>query len=217
MCRDVTRGRAGRRLARYGGALLVAAAISGAPADAAVLAGAPLMAALHQGGYVLVMRHARAPPLFPDVVSSAPGGQRYERRLDASGRKSARAMGGTIRALQVSLGSVFSSPARRALETARLVSLQEPTVAEELGEEGAGTPDASSSQGLWLQRKAAESPAAGTNTLIVTHSPIIWSAFGAGVGPVAEGEVLVFQPDGADGARLVGRVRIEEWPANLPR
>jgi hypothetical protein len=49
--------------------------------------------------------------------------------------------------------------------------------------------------------------------MIVTHAPNITGAFGANVSDVADGEILIFRPDGNGDAMLAGRIKIEDWPA----
>jgi hypothetical protein len=53
---------------------------------------------------------------------------------------------------------------------------------------------------------------AGTNTIIVTHFPNVNEAFAADAAGLADGEALIFHPDGRGGAVVIGRIRIEEWP-----
>jgi hypothetical protein len=65
-------------------------------------------------------------------------------------------------------------------------------------------------QAVWL-RKAVTQFKAGTNTILVTHFPNIRGAFPQ-LTDVADGEALVYGPDGKGGATLVARVKIEEWP-----
>jgi 3-dehydroquinate synthase class II len=71
----------------------------------------------------------------------------------------------------------------------------------------------SKGQTVWLQAKVAERPRAGTNTIIVTQFPNIAEAFGQEASGLAEGEALIIRPDGAGADEIVGRVKIEEWPA----
>jgi hypothetical protein len=42
------------------------------------------LSALQQGGYVLVMRHASAPPEAPDSQTANPDNEKLERQLDAA-------------------------------------------------------------------------------------------------------------------------------------
>jgi hypothetical protein len=46
----------------------------------------------------------------------------------------------------------------------------------------------------------------------VTHFPNLTAAFPQMAAGVADGESLVFGPDGKGGATLVARVKIEDWP-----
>jgi hypothetical protein len=49
--------------------------------------------------------------------------------------------------------------------------------------------------------------------VLITHVPNITAAFPAETPPLAQGEALVFASDGKGGARVVGRIKIEEWAA----
>jgi hypothetical protein len=66
-------------------------------------------------------------------------------------------------------------------------------------------------QAEWLQAKVREFTR-GTNSLLITHLPNVTAAFPDVLPAVAEGEALVFGPDGKGGARVLGRIKIEEWP-----
>ena len=55
-----------------------------------------------------------------------------------------------------------------------------------------------------LAALAAEMPARGMNTLLVTHSGNIVGAFPEQPAPVAEGEIFVMRPDGRGGTTVVG-------------
>jgi len=66
-------------------------------------------------------------------------------------------------------------------------------------------------QGDWLRAQVAQFRR-GTNTFIVTHLPNISAAFPEDAQGIADGEALVFGPDGKGGATLLARIRIEDWP-----
>jgi hypothetical protein len=178
--------------------------------QADALSGAAVVTALRQGGYVLLMRHASSPPAPPAAGSTEPDNTKLERQLDGTGRRSA--MGGAIKTLSIPIGEVWSSLTYRALEV-RLASLPNPTTAVELGDGGQSMQAISKGQTVWLQAKVAERPRAGTNTIIVTQFPNIAEAFGQEASGLAEGEALIIRPDGAGADEIVGRVKIEEWPA----
>jgi phosphohistidine phosphatase SixA len=178
-----------------------------APADRA------LMVALRQGGYVLVMRHASAPRTPPTAGQASADNRGLERELDEPGRSSARAMGEAFRTLGIRFSRIWSSPTYRAMQTVRLAGLRGAIPATELGESVQGMQAPADQPGIaWLRARVAEAPEAGANTLLVTHTPNILGAFADRVPDVAEGEILVFHPDGAGSASLLARVRIGEWP-----
>jgi phosphohistidine phosphatase SixA len=184
-------------------------------AHAQTLSNADLVAALRQGGYVLVMRHASSPAAVPDEKNARPDNVKRERQLDEAGRAAAAAMGEAIRRLKISIGEVLASPTYRTIETVRMAGLGSPRTHAELGDRGRSMQGVTAVEGRWLQQRASQRPAAG-NTLIVTHSPNIASAFGRAAADVDEGETLVFRPDGAGGATMVARVRIDEWARLAP-
>ena len=53
------------------------------------------------------------------------------------------------------------------------------------------------------------------NTILVTHMPNLTREFPQ-ISGVADGETLVFRPDGKGNAPLIGRIKIEEWPGLVP-
>ncbi len=175
------------------------------------LSGAVLVAALRQGGYALVVRHASSPRETPDRESADPENRDLERQLDRHGRETAAAMGDAIRALQIPIGDVFTSPTYRARETARLARLPNPRPEPELGDGGRSMSGATGEQSAWLQAHVAEWPAK-TNTVFVTHLPNIAGAFPAWASELSDGDTLVLGPDGRGGIRLVARIEIEAWP-----
>jgi len=173
------------------------------------LTGASLTIALRRGGYVIVMRHASAPREEPDARTANADNTARERQLDAAGRTASIAMDEALRRLEIPINEVFTSPTYRARETVRLLGLANPTSVDELGDGGRSMQGVSPAQTAWLQKIVARVPAG--NSLIVTHMPNIAAAFPQ-ASAVADGESLIFRPDGRGGATIVARVRIEEWP-----
>ena len=174
------------------------------------LTGQALASALRRGGYVIVMRHASSPREVPDKKTANPDNVKLERQLDETGRTTAIAMGKALRDLKIPIGDVFTSPTYRAMETVRLGQFGNPQPVVELGDAGQSMQPVQEAQATWLKQKVTESPK-GTNTLLVTHMPNLSRAF-PNVTGVADGEALVFRPDGKGGTQLVGRIKIEEWP-----
>jgi phosphohistidine phosphatase SixA len=163
------------------------------------------------------MCHASSPRTTPTADTAEPDNFRLERQLDAAGRDSARAMGAASKTLHIPIGDVLSSATCRALETVRLASLPPARTFDELGGGGASMRAADAARAIWLEQKVAERPRAETNTLFVTHCPNITGAFGERAAKIADGDMLVFHPDGKGHMELVGRIKIEEWPGLAAR
>src|SRR3989338_2417103 len=93
---------------------------------------------LRDGGFIIVMRHASSPRQPPEANAVNPDNIKRERQLDESGSRSATSMGEALRRLQIPVVEVVSSPAYRALETARLIGFTDPSIINELSNEGMG-------------------------------------------------------------------------------
>jgi phosphohistidine phosphatase SixA len=176
---------------------------------AQALKGDALVRALQKGGYVIVMRHTSSPRDVPDKKTANPDNTKPERQLDEEGRTTATAMGKALRDLKIPIGEVFTSPTYRALETVKYAQLGKPQAVVELGDNGQSMKGGTEAQAVWLRNAVKKFPS-GTNTILVTHFPNIRGAFPE-LTDVADGEALVFGPDGKGGATLVGRIKIEEW------
>jgi phosphohistidine phosphatase SixA len=188
----------------------VAAILLACSAYAQTLQGDALVRALRQGGYVIVMRHASSPRNVPDKKTANPDNTKPERQLDQEGRTTATAMGKAVHDLKIPIGEVFTSPTYRALETVKYAQLGKAQPVDALGDNGQSMQGGTEAQAAWL-RKAVTQFKAGTNTILITHFPNIRGAFPE-LTDVADGEALVYGADGKGGAKLVGRIKIDEWP-----
>ena len=180
-------------------------------ASAQQLQGKSLVNALQRGGYVILMRHANAPRELPSAQTADPENVHLERQLDENGRATAVAFGKALRDFKIPIGQVLSSPTYRAFETARYAQLPSPNAIPELGDNGQSMQITKESQAAWLQKHVTEFPS-GSNTILITHQPNIAGAFPQWSDSLSEGEALILGPDGKGGARLIARVKIEEWP-----
>ena len=193
-------------------AFLGTAPFSAQSEDTAPLSGPQIMERLRAGGCVLVMRHARSPQAAPAASTANADNPHRERQLDAAGEADARALGAAVRALHVAIRPIYSSPTYRARQTVQLAQLGEPQIIEQLAESERGMSGAAQhSQVEWLRQAVAQSPPAGSNTLVVTHTPNIVGAFGSRASGIAPGESLVFEPRQGGGTRLLGRITVHEW------
>jgi phosphohistidine phosphatase SixA len=114
-------------------------------------------------------------------------------------------MGKALRDLKIPIGAVLTSPTYRALETIRYAQFGNPQAFPELGDNGQSMQGGTEAQATWLRQKVKEFPK-GTNTLIVTHMPNMSRAFPESTNNLADGEALIFGPNG-----VFARVKIEEW------
>jgi phosphohistidine phosphatase SixA len=173
-----------------------------------------LVSTLEKGGNVLVMRHASSPREVPDAKTANADNTNRERQLDEAGRTTATKMGKAMRDLKIPIGDVLSSPTYRALETVRLAQWANVMPTPELGDGGQSMQGVADTQAMWLQKKVTEMPRSA-NSILVTHMPNLTRAFPQ-VSGVADGEALIFRPDGKGNAPLIGRIKIEEWPQLVP-
>lgn len=197
-------------------AILIAGLASGLaiprPADASPAMGRHLVSLLKSGGYVIVMRHAQSPLARPSPSEAAPGNVRRERQLSTAGIATARTIGAALHALRIPIGRIDSSPTFRARQTIRLAGLGPPTLVPQLGEGSRGmAAPVRRSRAEWLRKAVRRVPSAGTNTLIVTHTPNIVGAFGRAAAHTHAAEMLVFKPVAGHGTRLIGRIRAAAW------
>jgi phosphohistidine phosphatase SixA len=205
-------GSYGSRMSLAGAVCILLAA---GDAQGQILSGDALVNSLRQGGHVLVMRHASSPAELPNKQTANTGNTTLERQLDSAGRANATAMGEAFRRRRIPVGAVLSSPTYRALETVRYAQFGKAQTQPEINESGGGTQGPTEAQTAWLRKKAKEFPKSA-NTIIVTHSPNIVDAFPREAAGIAQGEALVFGPDGKGGAVVVARIKIEEWPGMRP-
>lgn len=190
---------------------VAAIALFSIPPAIAAVSVPQLVQKLRAGGCVLVMRHAESPLAAPSAVDAEPDNPHHERQLDKAGKASAQALGAALRQLRIPIGTIYSSPAYRAVETVRLAGLGSPVSVPELAEGARGMSGAAAEARItWLKSAVRIPPSARTNTLIVTHTPNILGAFGRDASGIQGGEMLVFRPAGG-GAAFLGRIRIEDW------
>jgi broad specificity phosphatase PhoE len=171
-----------------------------------------ILTLLRGGGYVIVFRHgathadqADTDPLNLDNVTK-------QRQLNDKGRADAKAVGDAFKAAGVPIGKSISSRFARAVETARLIGGKEPEPTPDVTEGGlVVTPNENNRRTQALRAIATAPPAAGTNTLVVTHKPNILDAFGKDWFEIKEGEASIFKPDGKGAYTLIARVPIDQW------
>ena len=179
-------------------------------ADVPQLAGRALGDALRHGGYVLYFRHASTDFGQSDDAMTSFDDCSQQRNLTEAGRAEARAIGAGVARAKIPVGSVLASPYCRTRETAQLV-FGRATVANAVR---GGPANAEAHRYDELRVLLSTAPPAGSNIAIVSHG----NPFRAVVdGPyLAEGEAAVVQPLGAQGFRVVARIKPDGWSALGP-
>lgn len=179
-----------------------------------------LVPILKQGGYVLVLRHGATDESQKDVYPFVFNDMTKQRQLSDQGRKVARDIGAAMDTMGISIGEVYSSKLNRAIETGSLISHAPLTPVNALTDSGHGSAAAMANPnggntkiGSAILALVNRTPAAGTNTLLVTHKPNIADAFGKELADVKEAETLIYRPNVSGPPTLIARVQASEWIA----
>jgi len=169
---------------------------------------------LRRGGYVIVLRHGATTSEPSKVDSMSRPNVPADRQLSERGRAQAKAIGQSMRKLNIPVGLVLASTVQRALDTATLLDLGEVKPTADLAESGPAIPPEESKRRAEAFRKLIGiQPPADKNVVIVSHKPNIVDALGDGWSDVHEGEASIFQPDGNGSYRLITRVQADGWDA----
>jgi len=177
-----------------------------APAPNVELQGRALRTALRSGGYILYFRHLSTDFGQNDERMTGYEDCSTQRNLTDAGRAEARAIGAKIRELGIPVGEVLASPFCRTMETARLIFGHATATPAVRG--GPAQLDSPARYAALRELLATHVPR-GTNVAIASHG----NPFRAVVGGtyLAEGEAAVVEPRGAEGFRVIARVRKDEW------
>jgi phosphohistidine phosphatase SixA len=185
-------------------AALLAFTLAVAPAvqDTTELPADSLLKVLRQGGYTILLRHARTDRSVMDQPNYSNSDRSTQRNLNAAGVLDAKAIGDVIRSAKIPIGEIVSSPMFRTKETAQM-AFGEPILSAELR-----TLDDTPEQ----RALVAKIPAKGTNRALVTHHFVIERHVpGISLGEIGESEAAVIRTDGAGTIHYVGRFTLQDW------
>lgn len=168
--------------------------------------------ALRAGGLVIVLRHGAT---FPDQADTDPlnfENIAAQRNLNDAGKALAKSFGDSLRAAGVPIGDVYTSKYNRAYETAVIAGFTNIEKTADITEGGlVVSPNENKRRSEAFRKLLGAAPAAGVNTILITHKPNIIDGLGKDWFDVKEGEASVFRPD--NGAyKLVARIQMDEWP-----
>ena len=174
---------------------------------------AELLHALRAGGYNIYFRHVATDWSQSDDVREADDWRSCDplrmRQLSTAGRDAARAIGRAMRRLAIPVDEVLASPYCRTVETAKLMELGKVSeTVQVMNLRSADYVGGRASVVASAQALLASAPGAAFNRVIVAHGNVASQATPAYPG---EGEALVFEPDGAGGFVLRGRIAVGDW------
>ena len=163
------------------------------------LKGPALLEALRKGGYVLYMRHAITGTVTEKCEKS---------NLSPAGEEQARNVGAAIRELKIPIGAVRSSQPCRCVDTARLLGLGDVDITEDLN-------PMAPREGFDIIaarfNRLNETPAAGKNTVLVSH--LHGSRNKSEWLHLEMGEIIVFRPIANARPEPVARIPVAGWAA----
>jgi len=163
-----------------------------------------LWARLEAGGYVLLLQHVSALPVAQRTNGLRPEECGQQDELSDQGLLEASRLRDTLQRHQVSVGRVLSSRDCRCIQTAGIVFGR--------AEPWSIIDDAENDTASRVEEKSAALPEAGTrwwsneNRGPSSHQSTYQNAFGVHAG---RAQLLVFEPLGDDGYRLLGRLNTD--------
>lgn len=166
------------------------------------------------GGYVLFFRHSErdAGALPSSVLAEVDnrGECRAGSELTTAGRADAAALGERFQRYGITVDKVYASPTCRAIEMARLAfgRFETTRALTWAGMWGPGEEEALAPE---LRSLLANVPAAGTNTVLISHNDVL-RATRVGVDvTLDQAEAAVFRPHGANTFEFLGKIPKAEW------
>jgi hypothetical protein len=179
---------------------MIATAVANLPA----IAQSTTQPDLRQGGYVIYFRHAQASDdakpadNLPAQVKNCKG----QRHVTKAGIEMLAAMSKQWKSAKIPVGKAISSPSCWALESAWYMLGSSVVVAPTLE----GTPR----EQIWMELRPflVTAPPPGTNTVIFAHGTNIKALTGFSL---AEGEAVVYQPDGKGEFTYITHVKPQKW------
>jgi broad specificity phosphatase PhoE len=168
-----------------------------------------LLSELRKGGYVIYFRHGETGAAYSDRALAVIGDCATQRNLNDAGRRQVAQLGAAFKSLGIPVGAAFSSEFCRCWQHAeamfgkdgytRTPSLNVPASYPSVSEADRALNNRN------LSKLLAEAPSTGTNTVLVSHGINVLLL--TGYHPDAQGEAVIFRPDGRGAFTRVATVR----------
>lgn len=173
-----------------------------------VLSNQKLLEALRGGGYVIYFRHSITDLSTTDTDRDHLENCAAQRKLSGEGRRLMRNIGAAAKRLGIHVSKVLSSPYCRSIETAKL-AFGRAEVTDDLVNTVTADEETVARKAQALKKLLSTPPAAGTNTVLSSHSGNLQEA--TGIWPKPEGVAIVFKPEGGGQFSYVARIEPAQW------
>ena len=189
--------------------LLSCALVSPLSADeSAVLSPDEIITRLQDGGYVFYVRHAATDHTQQDRDLTNFKNCETQRNLSQKGKDQSRVFGDAIRALNIKVDGIYTSPYCRCVDTVE-IAFGRYVIVNKLRAAFAANKDESARLADYLKMKLSEKPRPGFNTILVSHTANLREL--TGIWPKPEGVAHVFRPLGEKGYQHIGFITPDEW------
>ena len=176
------------------------------------LKGAALLHALRKGGFNLYMRHGSSTIGQDGNLAQVPmwwENCALQRNIADTGREQARSVGASIRDLKIPVSQVLTAQFCRTRDTGYGLGLGPIEVTEDLNHQIGQRIGFDVNAARFKQ--LAETPAKGTNRVLVSHTHGSPRAEERIMGALQEAEIVVYKPDGKGGSEPIARIPVAEW------
>jgi len=177
-------------------------------ADDATLPPKALVKELQRGGLVLYIRHAATDHSQKDKDLSDLTKCELQRNLSQQGKNESKVMGEAIKALDIKIADVYTSPYCRCVDTAQ-IAFGRYEIINDLSAAFSVNQKDSKQLKSSLKQLLSTKPKQGFNTVLLSHTANLKEL--TNVWPKPEGVAHIFKPLGANGYQHMGRIPPKIW------
>ena len=164
---------------------------------------------------MIFFRHGETGPAYADRAKAVMGDCTTQRNLNAEGQAQVAKLGKDFKKLKIPVAKVHSSEFCRAWQHAEaMFGKNNYTITPQLSVP-ASYPEVNDADRALaaknLNAMLSQTPAAGKNTVLISHGINVLLA--SGYHPGTQGEAVIFRPDGKGGYTRLGSVLPHEWVA----
>ena len=166
-----------------------------------------LVQLLRTGGLHIYFRHAHTNWQQRDAENLDLNKCSQQRNLSKAGRKYARQIGAAMRALNVPVGRVMTSPFCRCVDTAEL-AFKRHEIQNQLLALATAPLAVKQERVAWLQGQFQQVPEQQTNIVYVSHQ---YNFIGAANNPINEADAAIIKPRGGGGFDILAILSADQW------